>query len=147
MAAKLAGAGAGRFAISQNAEINVTPFVDVMLVLLIIFMVAAPMATVSIPVDLPRAEAPRTVQPPRLTIVSLQQGGAVYIGDTQTSLEALPSALPASMRANGIVGLPQAQRIVVRADAEVKYEQFMGVVNALQDGGFHKIDLMAEDIE
>ena len=147
MAAKLAGAGAGRFAISQNAEINVTPFVDVMLVLLIIFMVAAPMATVSIPVDLPTAEAPKVVQPPKLTIVSLQQGGAVYIGDTQTSLAALPSALPASMRANGIAGLPQAQRIVVRADAEAKYEQFMGVVNALQDGGFHKIDLMAEDIE
>jgi biopolymer transport protein ExbD len=50
------------------------------------------------------------------------------------------------MRANGIAGLPQAQRIVVRADAEVKYEQFMGVVNALQDGSFNKIDLMAEDI-
>ena len=147
MAAKLAGAGAGRFSISQNAEINVTPFVDVMLVLLIIFMVAAPMATVSIAVDLPVANPPKTAQPPRLTIVSLQKGGSVYIGDTLTSLEDLPSALPASMRANGIDGLPQAQRIVVRADAEVKYEQFMGVVNALQDGGFNKIDLMAEDIE
>lgn len=146
MAAKLATAGAGRFSISQNAEINVTPFVDVMLVLLIIFMVAAPMATVSIPVDLPTSQAPRTVQPPKLTIVSLQKGGAVYIGDRLTTLDALPSALPASMRVNGIPGLPQAQRIVVRADAEVKYEQFMGVVNALQDGGFHKIDLMAEDI-
>ena len=146
MAAKLATAGAGRFAIVQNAEINVTPFVDVMLVLLIIFMVAAPMATVSIPVDLPIANPPKDAQPPKLTIVSLQKSGAVYIGDTATSLEALPSALPASMRANGIAGLPQAQRIVVRADAEVKYEQFMGVVNALQDGGFHKIDLMAEDI-
>ena len=146
MAAKLAGAGAGRFSISQNAEINVTPFVDVMLVRLIIFMVAAPMATVSIPVDLPVANAQKTAQPPRLTIVSLQKGGAVYIGDTATSLADLPSALPVSMRANGIAGLPQAQRIVVRADAEVKYEQFMGVVNALQDGGFNKIDLMAEDI-
>ncbi len=146
MAAKLAGAGAGRFSISQNAEINVTPFVDVMLVLLIIFMVAAPMATVSIAVDLPVANPPTSAQPPRLTIVSLQKGGAVYIGDTLTSLADLPSALPVSMRANGIAGLPQAQRIVVRADAEVKYEQFMGVVNALQDGGFNKIDLMAEDI-
>eukprot|EP01030_Chromulinospumella_sphaerica_P017181 gene17181-17004_t len=147
MAAKLAGAGTGRFSISQNAEINVTPFVDVMLVLLIIFMVAAPMATVSIPVDLPIANPPEKAQPPKLTIISLQKDGAVYIGDTPTSLAALPSALPASMRANGIPGLPQAQRIVVRADAEVKYEKFMGVVNALQDGGFHKIDLMAEDIE
>ena len=147
MAAKLATAGTGRFAITQNADINVTPFVDVMLVLLIIFMVAAPMATVSIPVDLPVSKAPPTGQPPKLTIVSLQKGGTVYIGDVATTLEALPSALPASMRANGVAGLPQAQRIVVRADAEVKYEQFMGVVNALQDGGFHKIDLMAEDIQ
>lgn len=147
MAAKLATAAAGRFAIAQNADINVTPFVDVMLVLLIIFMVAAPMATVSIPVDVPVADPPENARPPKLTIVSLQKSGAVYIGDTATSLAALPTALPASMRANGIAGLPQAQRIVVRADAEVKYEQFMGVVNALQDGGFHKIDLMAEDIQ
>jgi biopolymer transport protein ExbD len=147
MAAKPATAGKGRFAIQQNADINVTPFVDVMLVLLIIFMVAAPLATVSIPVDLPIADPPKNAQPPRPTIVSLQKGGAVYIGDTLTSLADLPSALPVSMQANGIPGLPQAQRIVVRADAEVKYEQFMGVVNALQDGGFHKIDLMAEDID
>lgn len=147
MAAKLAAAGSGRFSIAQNADINVTPFVDIMLVLLIIFMVAAPMATVSIAVDLPVANPPDKAQPPKLTIVSLQKSGAVYIGDTPTSLAALPSALPVSMRNNGVAGLPQAQRIVVRADAEVKYEQFMGVVSALQDGGFYKIDLMAEDLK
>ena len=147
MAAKLAAAGSGRFSIAQNADINVTPFVDIMLVLLIIFMVAAPMATVSIPVDLPVSRAPPKAQPPKLTVVSLQKSGQVYIGDTPTTLAALPSALPVSMQANGIAGLLQAQRIVGRADAEVRYEEFMGVVNALQDGGFYKIDLMAEDLK
>lgn len=147
MATKLATTRAGRFAIAQNAEINVTPFVDVMLVLLIIFMVAAPMATVAIPVDLPPAQEPTTINPPKPTIVSLQASGAIHIGDAATSLEALPSALPAAMRANGLEGPPQDQRVVVRADAEVRYERFMQVVNALQAGGFHRIDLMTEALD
>ncbi|NBB15112.1 biopolymer transporter ExbD [Caulobacter sp. SLTY] len=146
MAAKLATAGSRRWGPSQNAEINVTPFVDVMLVLLIIFMVAAPMATVSIAVDLPVSEAPRTPQPPKPTIVSLQKSGAVYIGERATSLDRLTGDLPIAMREAGIAGLPQGQRIVVRADAEVRYEQFMGVMNALQQGGFYKVDLMTEEL-
>ena len=147
MAAKLAGAGAGRFAISQNAEINVTPFVDVMLVLLIIFMVAAPMATVSIAVDIPVAP-PNQPPPPHPPIVlSVQKSGAVFIGDRRTSLENLSADLPAVMRGMGIAGLPQNQRIVLRADADAIYDQFMGVANALQDGGYHKIDLMTEEIQ
>ena len=145
MAAKLATAG-GRWSPAQNAEINVTPFVDVMLVLLIIFMVAAPMATVSIPVDLPVSEAPQTTQPPKPTIVSLQKSGAVYIGERPTSLDRLAGDLPTVMREAGVPGLPQDQRIVVRADAEVRYEQFMGVMNALQQGGFFKVDLMTEEL-
>jgi biopolymer transport protein ExbD len=146
MAAKLATAGGRRWGPTQNSEINVTPFVDVMLVLLIIFMVAAPMATVSIPVDLPASEAPRTAQPPKPTIVSLQKSGAVYIGERPTSLDRLAADLPTVMREAGVPGLPQTQRIVVRADAEVRYEQFMGVVGALQQGGFYKIDLMTEEL-
>ena len=147
MAAKLATAGGRSWGPKQNSEINVTPFVDVMLVLLIIFMVAAPMATVSVAVDLPTSRAPPKEQPPKLTIVSLQKSGAVYIGERATTVERLAGELPLAMREAGVAGQPQQQRIVVRADAEVRYEQFMGVVNALQSGGFYKVDLMTEELK
>ena len=147
MAAKLATAAGRRWGPSQNAEINVTPFVDVMLVLLIIFMVAAPMATVSVAVDLPTSQAPPREQPPKLMIVSLQKTGAVFIGERATTVERLAGELPTAMRQSGIDGPAQMQRIVVRADAEVRYEQFMGVMNALQAGGFYKVDLMTEKLE
>ncbi|HYE44766.1 MAG TPA: biopolymer transporter ExbD [Caulobacter sp.] len=146
MAAKIATAGGKSWGPKQNSEINVTPFVDVMLVLLIIFMVAAPMATVSIPVDLPISDAPQKPQPPKLTIVSLQKSGAVFIGERATTVERLAGELPVAMRAAGVEGPVQMQRIVVRADAEVRYEQFMGVVNALQQGGYYRIDLMTEEL-
>ena len=67
-----------------KSEINVTPLVDVMLVLLIIFMVAAPLATVSVPVTLPRAVAPPAVNPPKPVFISIQNGGEVYVGDFPT---------------------------------------------------------------
>src|ERR1700761_2204694 len=80
MAAKLAGGGKARYELGQNADINVTPFVDVMLVLLIIFMVAAPLATTSLKIDLPPAQAPKNPQdqkkPPFL---SIPRGGVVYV--------------------------------------------------------------------
>ncbi|HEY0102585.1 MAG TPA: biopolymer transporter ExbD, partial [Brevundimonas sp.] len=87
MGAKLSGPGGGsKFNIEQNSEINVTPFVDVMLVLLIIFMVAAPLATVSIEVDLPPAVAPPAQNPPTPIYISIQKDGDVFIGDKQTSV-------------------------------------------------------------
>src|SRR5215472_4022014 len=94
MAAKLAGAaGDPRFHIEQNAEINVTPFVDVMLVLLIIFMVAAPLASVSVKVDLPPAVTKPTTTPPKPVYISIQKNGKYYLGDYKTDLETLPSDL------------------------------------------------------
>ncbi len=147
MAAKLATAGMGRFSIQQNAEINVTPFVDVMLVLLIIFMVAAPMATVSIAVDIPIAPQNQPPPPHPPIVLSVQKSGAVFIGERRTNLETLAADLPVVMREMGIGGLPQNQRIVLRADADTVYEQFMGVANTLQEGGYHKIDLMTEEIQ
>ena len=101
MAAKLAGSGGSKYSLGQNSEINVTPFVDILLVLLIIFMVAVPMATVSIRLDLPPATPPPPDQKPvEPTFVSIQKDGGIYIADTQTSLDRLSVDLEARMRKN-----------------------------------------------
>src|SRR6202012_4869548 len=94
MGAKLGGGGGGRFDLGQNSDINVTPFVDVMLVLLIIFMVAIPAATVSIKLDLPPAVPPppgTKVKEPIL--INVQSGGGLFIGEQKTSLPTLPADL------------------------------------------------------
>src|ERR1700709_2382526 len=94
MGAKLGGGGSSRFDLGQNSDINVTPFVDVMLVLLIIFMVAIPAATVSIKLDLPPAIPPppgTKVKEPIL--INLQPGGGVFIGEQKTALDNLPADL------------------------------------------------------
>ena len=142
MAAKISGPGGGsRFVTQQNSDINVTPFVDVMLVLLIIFMVSIPAATVSIRLDLPPANA-STVMPDRPpTFVSIQESGAIFVDRTETSLVNLGGDLT---RALG-VARPQEERIFVRADPNVRYEPFMSVLNALQEGGFYQIALIGED--
>ena len=94
MAAKLSGgSGGGRFHVEANSEINVTPFVDVMLVLLIIFMVAAPLATVSVKLDLPPAEAPPSPSPPKPVYISIQKNGHIFIGDFKTDVASLPDDL------------------------------------------------------
>src|SRR5450631_982252 len=103
MAAKLSGGGGGRFDLGQNSDMNVTPFVDVMLVLLIIFMVVAPLATVSVRIDLPPAkEPPKNDKSKPPTFISIQDGGAIYVsfGTNQikpSSLQGLASDLPASL--------------------------------------------------
>src|SRR6201990_2503494 len=94
MGAKLGGGGGGRFDLGQNSDINVTPFVDVMLVLLIIFMVAIPAATVSIKLDLPPAIPPppgTKVKEPIL--INIQAAGGVFIGDKPTTLAGLSADL------------------------------------------------------
>lgn len=149
MGAKLGGGGGKKYDLGQNSEINVTPFVDVMLVLLIIFMVAAPLATVSIALDLPPAIPPEnpTEKPKEPTFISVQKSGAIFIADKQTSLENLPFDVTDSMKSKGITGNFTEERVFVRADADVMYEQFMAVLNVLQANGFYKIGLINEDIE
>ncbi len=142
MAAKLSGGGGGKYEISQNADINVTPFVDIMLVLLIIFMVSIPVATVSIKLDLPPATPPTNAQPKEPTFVSVERDGSVFIGDQQTTLADLAGALVGKIGGNA----PTEERIFVRANAEVRYEDFMNVMNELQDNGFYEIGLISEDI-
>ncbi|WP_420480090.1 biopolymer transporter ExbD [Brevundimonas sp. FT23028] len=144
MGAKLSGPGSKAGTIEQNADINVTPFVDIMLVLLIIFMVAAPMATVSIRLDLPPAVPPPPGTPKKDPVyVSIQEGGDLYIAERETSLDRLPADVCAALDAPNC----REERVFVRAQAEVTYNQFMEVMNTLQGNGFYKVGLLNEDIE
>jgi biopolymer transport protein ExbD len=147
MGAKLAGPGGGKsHTISQNAEINVTPFVDIMLVLLIIFMVAAPMATVSIRLDLPPAVPPTNPEDQKEPVyITVQETGSIFIADQQSSLEGLASDVCAAL--GGGDPACKDERVFIRADPEVTYNQFMEVMNELQAKGFFKVGLLNEDIE
>ncbi len=140
MAAKLAGPGGGKFQVELNNEINVTPFVDVMLVLLIIFMVAAPLASVSVQVKLPPANAKPQTKPPQIIYVSIKQDGSYYVGDNPTDLSELPDALKLAAGPNH-VGL----RIFIRADENVEYGKFLDAMNTMQDNGFYSVALVGED--
>ena len=147
MGAKLGGGGGGRFDLGQNSDINVTPFVDVMLVLLIIFMVAIPAATVSIKLDLPPAIPPppgTKVKEP--VLINIQQGGGVFIGETKTSLDTLPADLSVTLTKDDPTLPPTQQRVYVRADKQVRYGDFMSVMNTLQGNGFYQVALINEEI-
>ena len=147
MAAKLSGGGGGRYSLNQNSDINVTPFVDILLVLLTIFMVAVPMATVAIKVDLPPAvPSPTDVKPKEPVFISIQKSGAIFIADKQTSLDNLEIDLDAKFNATGQAGPKDDQRVMIRADADVLYADFMGVLNQLQTAGWFKVGLINEDI-
>lgn len=148
MAAKLSGGGGGRYSLGQNSEINVTPFVDILLVLLIIFMVAVPMATVAIKVDLPPATIPppNAPKPKEPVFISIQKSGAIFLADKQTSLDNLEIDLNAKFTATGQAGPKDDQRVMIRADADVVYADFMGVLNQLQTAGWYKVGLINEDI-
>lgn len=147
MGSKLAGPGGqGGKTIVQNSDINVTPFVDIMLVLLIIFMVSAPLATVSIRLDLPPATPPTDVKAPDPVYITIQESGSIFIAEKQTTIETLAADVCTA------VGNPtgkgcQEERVFVRAQPEVKYNQFMEVMNDLQSNGFFKVGLLNEDIE
>lgn len=143
MAAKLSGQGGGKYSLGANADINVTPFVDILLVLLIVFMVSVPMATVAIKVDLP--PAPENAPPPKHPpiYISISEGGKMFLVDTPTSLTSLGADL---YKALLIDGPPKDQTVLIRADAPVKYEEFMAVVNQLQVDGYYKIGLISEDL-
>ncbi|MFN3858048.1 MAG: biopolymer transporter ExbD [Caulobacter sp.] len=142
MGAKLSGSGGGnRYQVEQNSEINVTPFVDVMLVLLIIFMVAAPLATVSIEVKLPTAVAKPRPNPPKPVYISIQKNGDVFIGDNPTDTASIGDDL----RKNVGKRDPSKERIFIRADKEVRYGDFMRIMNALQDNGFYSVALIGQD--
>jgi biopolymer transport protein ExbD len=142
MGAKLGGGGGGKFDLGQNSDINVTPFVDVMLVLLIIFMVSIPAATVSIKLDLPPAIPPppgTKIEEP--TLINIQVAG-LYIGDKPTTLDTLPADLARTLNKPN----PTEERVYIRADRTVRYGEFMSVMNTLQGNGYFQVALINEDL-
>jgi len=146
MAARLAGNGKGGRELRQNADINVTPFVDVMLVLLIIFMVAAPLATSAIKIDLPAPVHPKPQHRP--TFISIRKGGETYVvAETDTQKVAnLAGLAPVLASRLGGAGTATGQTVLIRADREVRYSEFMAVVNQLQRDGYYKVGLISEDL-
>ncbi|MGH7015631.1 MAG: biopolymer transporter ExbD [Caulobacteraceae bacterium] len=141
MAAKLSGPSGGRFNVEQKHDINVTPFVDVMLVLLIIFMVAAPLASVTIKVNLPVAVAKPARNPPKIVYISIKKDGRIYVGDDETDLDSLGDALRLAVGGSN----PTTERIFIRGDQDLLYEDFMAVMNKMQDNGFYSVALVGED--
>ncbi len=141
MAAKLGGSGGGKYHVEQNSDINVTPFVDIMLVLLIIFMVASAVATPGVEVKLPISVAKPTQSPPKPVFISIQTDGRVFIGDNETTYEGLGTALTEQIGRRD----PTKERIYIRGDQNTRYGDFMQAMNSLQDSGFYSVALVGED--
>ena len=122
--------------LEEQHEINVTPFIDVMLVLLIIFMVAAPLATVDVNVDLPGSTAISQPRPDESIYVTLHTVLDLNIGNDAVSRAALASAL------DEVTGGDREQRIFVRADQAVPYGELMALLNQLRAAGYLRIALV-----
>ncbi len=127
-----------RRAYRPMSDINVTPFVDVMLVLLVVFMVTAPLMTVAVPLDLPKTQARSMSQDKEPLVVSIDSAGTVYLQENRTELEDLVAKLKAVTGAN-----PDA-RIFVRGDKNVAYGRIMEVMGTVSAAGFNKVALVAE---
>lgn len=121
-----------------NADINVTPFVDVMLVLLIVFMVTAPLLTVGVPVDLPQTAADQITTPEEPLVISVDKQGRVYIQDSEVALQDLVARL------NAITGANAETRIYVRGDKDIQYGLVMQVMGLINQAGYSKVALLAE---
>jgi biopolymer transport protein ExbD len=122
--------------LAEVHEINVTPFIDVMLVLLIIFMVAAPLATVDVKVDLPASTAQPTRKPDKPVYLSIKADGGMAIGERPVTAATLAAALRAATNNN------PDERVFVRADKSVTYDVIMGAMNALRAAGYLKVALV-----
>lgn len=120
------------------ADINVTPLVDVMLVLLIVFMVTAPLLTVAVPIDLPKTQAQSLRQDKEPLVISVDSKGFVYLQESKSDLADLVAKLKAITGAN-----PEA-RIFVRGDKGVPYGRIMEVMGTISAAGYSKVALVAE---
>ncbi len=130
------GGGFGGDDLVENSEINVTPFIDVILVLLIIFMVAAPLSTVDAPVDLPVSTAKPQPRPDKPIFLTLKADLSVLIGEQPVATEMLGSQLDTQTSQD------REQRIFIRADQSVSYGEVVKLMNALRGAGYLKIALV-----
>jgi len=121
---------------AESHEINVTPFIDVMLVLLIIFMVAAPLSTVDLPVDLPTSSATPTKKPDKPTYVSIKSDLTLAIGENPVKRTDLVHSL------DGLADMSKDKHIFLRADRSVPYGELMGVMEILRSGGYSRVKLV-----
>jgi biopolymer transport protein TolR len=122
------------------AEINVTPMVDVMLVLLIIFMVSAPLLTVGVPIDLPQTRAKSLDQDKEPLTISVNTKGEVYLQNSEIKMDELVAKLQAITQARG----GNDERIYVRGDKKVDYGTVMRVMGRLSAAGFRRVALVTE---
>ena len=132
-----AGARGGHRARAPMAEINVTPLVDVMLVLLIIFMVTAPLLTAGVPVELPDSRANPLDQTPEQVTISIDREGYIYIDREQVPEGGFPEALAALAPAGG-----ERPQVTLRADRALDYGRVMAVMGELNRGGFNSISMV-----
>ena len=121
---------------AETHDINVTPFIDVILVLLIIFMVAAPLATVDIGVNLPASTAPEQPRPDKPVFVTIKGDATIAIGETSVPRDGLASAL------DGATNNHKDETIFIRADKTLNYGDLMEVMNVLRDAGYLKLALV-----
>lgn len=141
MAGALMNSGRGRAGTPRISDINVTPFVDVMLVLLVVFMIAAPMIATNVPVKLPTVDAkPISDQEERLAI-TLDREGKIYLMDTAMEPDALVPRLQAIAEAK------KETRISLRVDAEQRYGMVLDLMEQLRTVGFEKVDLVFDPMD
>lgn len=131
--------GPGEDDLAELHEINVTPFIDVILVLLIIFMIAAPLATVDAPVDLPASNALPSERPDEPLWLTIEADGGLLLGEESVTLDSLAPALAETS------GDDTEARIFLRADASISYGMLTEVMNALRSAGWLKIALVGRE--
>ncbi|MFW7270145.1 TonB system transport protein ExbD [Gluconacetobacter sp. Hr-1-5] len=120
----------------EASEINVTPFIDVMLVLLVIFMVTAPLTTVNVPVDLPSSTEKPVPRPDNPVFLTVKADHGLALGEDDIAADAMPAALATATRGN------KDERIFLRADKTVDYGTLMGVMDKLRAAGYLKVALV-----
>jgi biopolymer transport protein ExbD len=131
----------GEDALGVIHEINVTPFIDVILVLLIIFMIAAPLATVDVAVDLPSSNVVRQPRPDQSIFLTIRSDLTLWLGDAPVPSTGLQSAL------DGVSKGDRSQRVFLRADKSVAYRNLMETMNALRTAGYLKVALVGLETE